>query len=250
LKVEEKMTRFTPVALLLASAACGGSQLGSGGTDAAGSGDGRTSAIEAGTGDATAPETGGDTSPGTADGSSDSASGVQCGAGGTPRFPTFNKDCVSAQDCALVTHLTSCCGDTVVMAISAQLVPAFNAAEATCEAQYPACGCASDIVTVEDGSKFRGVSGAQPVAAFCDNNTCRAKSTQPTFACGDKSCLVSGNYCQSYTPAPDAGTIDSCVFTGSAVACGGFAISPGCTCSMDGGDVFDICSSACTTCAH
>jgi hypothetical protein len=251
------MDRSTPVAWLLVLGACGGSQVGSTGTDAGSGGDasgstdgpvdGTSSSPEGGTSDVTAPEVGGDTATGPADGSSDSASRVQCGAGATPKFPTFNKYCTTAQDCALVTHLTDCCGDTLVTAISAQLVAEFNMAEATCDAQYPACGCFSDMVTVEDGSKFRGGSGSQPVVAVCELNVCRAKSTQPTFACGDKACLVSGNYCQSYTPA-DAGTTYACVFTGTAVTCGGFAISAGCTCSMDGGGVFDTCSSACTTC--
>lgn len=56
-----------------------------------------------------------------------------------------------ATDCIIAKHMVSCCGTLTAIGINAAEQQAFAAAEATCEMQYPACGCAQSPTTTEDG---------------------------------------------------------------------------------------------------
>lgn len=75
---------------------------------------------------------------------------VQC-AGENPYFPTFGKTCTSQDQCAVAIHQINCCGTRAAIGILAADSAAFAAAEATCEAQYPQCGCAQFPTKAEDG---------------------------------------------------------------------------------------------------
>ena len=66
-------------------------------------------------------------------------------------FPTFDKTCAMATDCVTALHMVNCCGTLTAIGINATEKSAFDAAEATCEMQYPACGCAQFPTTTEDG---------------------------------------------------------------------------------------------------
>ena len=76
---------------------------------------------------------------------------VEC-AGGAPAFPTFDKTCAAAGDCLLAFHQLNCCGTREAIGIAKAEKAAFDAAEATCESQYPACGCAQSPTMTEEGS--------------------------------------------------------------------------------------------------
>ena len=188
------------------------------------------------------------------DGSTEAGATVQCGPGANPSFPTFDKQCGGDGDCALVNHTTSCCGTYLIMSIAQAGVPAFRDAEAKCDAQYPACGCASNEVFVEDGAILSSNGGqTSAVMARCESGACRAVDTGPTFACGDQTC-ANVDYCYAHAHAADASApvmTYSCVFAGGSVvtSCSGIAISAGCTCAANQGDVTVTCTPACTTCS-
>jgi hypothetical protein len=176
----------------------------------------------------------------------DGAAGVQCGPGGSHSFPTFDKHCSTDPDCALVVHILSCCGNVLVMAINKNAVTAFNAAESTCNSQYPACGCASNSVSFDDGVSYYDTSNpTQAAAARCINNSCEATFTGPTFACGSVVCAKSLNYCEMQ--GSDAGAPTSeCVFTGpptsdAGLTCSSFAVGPGCSCAESQGNPIVTC---------
>lgn len=76
---------------------------------------------------------------------------VEC-TGGAPAFPTFDKTCAAAGDCIVAFHQINCCGTREAIGIAAGEKAAFDAAEATCETQYPGCGCAQSPTMTEEGS--------------------------------------------------------------------------------------------------
>jgi hypothetical protein len=84
-------------------------------------------------------------------------------------FPTFAKTCTMATDCATALHTVSCCGTLTAIGINVAEKPAFNAAEATCEMQYPACGCAQSPTTTEDGKTSMDDTQIQ---VGCTNGQC------------------------------------------------------------------------------
>jgi len=61
----------------------------------------------------------------------------------------------------------------LIMAINADEESAFDQAEALCDQQYPACGCAAQGVDVEDGALITGRWQDQ-VQAACDGGACMA----------------------------------------------------------------------------
>lgn len=95
---------------------------------------------------------------------------VNCG-GQEPSFPSFNKGCNSQDDCALVFHTVNCCGTNVAWGIHGDEVAAFDIAEATCDSQYPGCGCAQDMTEAEDGQRSHD---PEAFAVACISGTCRS----------------------------------------------------------------------------
>jgi hypothetical protein len=127
------------------------------------------------------------------------------------------------------------------MGINKNALSAFQAAESTCNSQYPACGCASNSVSFDDGVAYYDVgSPTQAAAARCVGTSCEAAFTGPTFPCGGVVCASGVNYCE--VQGSDAGAPTSqCVFTGpptndAGLTCSSFAISPGCTCTETQGN--------------
>lgn len=95
---------------------------------------------------------------------------VQCGTV-EHQFPDFDKNCASDADCALVFHTINCCGTEIALGINKDQVPAFDAAEALCDSQYPGCGCAQDATLAEDGNK---AWGQDAFGVSCDAFKCRS----------------------------------------------------------------------------
>ncbi len=121
--------------------------------------------------------------------------GVVC-MGNKPAFPPFSKACAVDADCVAVTHQINCCGTDIALAVAKSEATAYQAAEATCRAQYPGCGCASEPTVAEDGQIALWNS---PVVAVCKAGACMA--TVPSNA---GKCDVSGvkqpqpyKWCQS-----------------------------------------------------
>jgi len=193
-------------------------------------------------------------SPGRGGGSASGGSGFagagEAGAGGNaiscvgPKgsFPEFNRSCNTASDCSLVAHTTSCCGSRLAMAIAASEVPAFNSAEAICDAQYPACGCAAQGVEVEDGTQV-GWSWQDEVKAACDSGSCKAHYAGTTFSCGANTC-TDQQYCSMSSGGP-AGTTPSanCEQT-TCTDCGCLKFDSACTCSASNGHLLVSCQRA------
>lgn len=193
----------------------------------------------------------GDGGSGAAAGSSGRASSGEAGTGGaaiscvgSPRyFPEFDRSCNTATDCTLVTHTTSCCGSRLAMAIANSATAAFSSAEAICDAQYPACGCASFGVQVEDGTQV-GDSWQTDVKASCDSGSCKAHYAGATFSCGAKTC-TDKQYCSMSSGGP-AGTMPSAnceQTTCTDCSCLTFD-SPACTCSASNGHLIVSCQRA------
>jgi|GEM_PF-1260620 len=78
------------------------------------------------------------------------ATAISCG-GAEPFFPEFSKACAGLEDCAYGLHQTDCCGNRVAVGLAGTEVAAFAAAETTCRAQYPHCGCPQGPIVAEDG---------------------------------------------------------------------------------------------------
>lgn len=167
------------------------------------------------------------------------AGGIRC-TGPNPSFPTFDRGCTNTDSCVLVSHVTSCCGSTHLMAINHAERARFDAAEAICDAQYPACGCASFGIELDDGTV---VASAQEAVAACVNGQCESKYDGQTFACGPKTC-TDVQYCTESSGGP-AGSVPSFTCTedpNCAKDCGSCTVSAGCACNAVTGHVVITCA--------
>ena len=99
---------------------------------------------------------------------------IVCG-GAEPKFPAFSKACVADTDCGAALHQVNCCGTQIAVGVAKTDLAAFKANEAICNAQYPACGCASWVTITEDG---KPVSLLSDVVPKCVDGVCL--STVPT----------------------------------------------------------------------
>jgi hypothetical protein len=120
------------------------------------------------TGGGGAGGTGGGTGTGT---TGSTGTGVQCGGANPSQFPSFDKSCNADADCSLVFHQVNCCGTKTAIGINNNEAASFAAAEAVCESQYPACGCAEGPTTAEDG-KTPDPSGM--IQVHCDAGLCKS----------------------------------------------------------------------------
>jgi hypothetical protein len=220
---------------------------GSGGAAAGGS-----SGLGGGTAGLSGGGTAGDTSAGSGGGSGESG-GIGGGAGagssggmgdivcsGTSEFafPEFDRSCSTAEDCVAVEHTTNCCGGGLIYAINADERQAFDAAESTCDSQYPPCGCAAQDLDVEDGTQVSFQWDAQ-IGVTCDDGSCRAHNTSATFECGTRLCTET-QYCHVMFGGPaDSEPSYSCFETTCSDCSCLNAI--GCTCSEESGHLLVEC---------
>jgi len=113
---------------------------------------------------------------GTGDGGSGatcSGSGnVNCAMGGISNFPAWLDTCKVDSDCVVAQHQINCCGTNVALGINACAKDKFAAAEATCEGQYPGCGCASFATLAQDG--FSGFGADDIFGAKCTGGVCQS----------------------------------------------------------------------------
>jgi hypothetical protein len=91
---------------------------------------------------------------------------VRCGVRAY-NFPSYDKTCTAASDCAIGVHQTDCCGSTLAIGMMKAELARFTADEQECEAQYPRCAC-SETVTAEDGNNASG----KTVAVRCEAGSC------------------------------------------------------------------------------
>jgi hypothetical protein len=188
----------------------------------------------------TCPATGGAGGQG---GEAGSAGGraVEC-TGSAPYFPDFDRNCANDDECVAVIHQTNCCGSESAFGIRASEVSSFNAAESTCKQQYPACGCASFGIDVEDGTRIDFASRNE-IAAACDAGVCKAHYSGMSFACGNIRCIEQ-QYCVQSSGGP-AGTPTSFTCNPSACTdCSCLTAMPDCTCSDSGGQLTLTCQHA------
>lgn len=120
-------------------------------------------------------------------------SGGRGGGGGATacqQVGTLDRSCTKDVDCVAVVHRINCCGAAVWLGLRSTEAQPFATLESTCDASYPACGCASGPPTTDDGSTVM-YGGA--VSASCQGGICKTFAT----ACGQpcetgKSCLTCG----------------------------------------------------------
>lgn len=166
---------------------------------------------------------------------------VSC-VGATRSFPEFDRSCGNAADCSLVTHTTDCCGAMLAIAIATTETIAFNSAEAICDAQYPACGCAAQGVAVEDGTQV-GWSWQAEVKASCDGGSCKAHYAGETFSCGAHTC-TDKQYCGMSSGGPiGAEPSVNCIQT-TCTDCACLKLDSACSCSVSNGHLFVSCQRA------
>lgn len=100
--------------------------------------------------------------------SGDAVTGVMC-SGPSVVFPTFDKTCSIAADCAIGVHQTSCCGATQAIGMANAELTRFTADEKVCVDQYPACACPATPTVAEDG--HTPVAG-QAIVVECQSRMC------------------------------------------------------------------------------
>lgn len=134
---------------LLAMAGCDSTaddDQGSGQSGAAGLMDGASDSFSAGAGGGAAGDGGDAAGSSGADGSAE----VRC-TGGAASFPNFDRACWESEWCTIAFHQVDCCGNRVALGILHPELEHFQAVEAVCQAQYPACGCPSGPTRTDTG---------------------------------------------------------------------------------------------------
>ena len=91
---------------------------------------------------------------------------VVCG-GASPRFPSFDRTCGMDVDCAVVSHQVDCCGSRAALGVAAREVVRFSEAERACASMFPACDCAAQPTTADDGTTGSGDARVACVAGQC-----------------------------------------------------------------------------------
>lgn len=122
--------------------------------------------------------------------------------------PDSLRGCTNDTECALFEHQSDCCGSLVVRGVRREGLSALASTEAACRASYPACGCDSGRVTVDDGSEAPVGSGSTAVIATCDAGLCTTH-VRAMAACGAETC-TSQQVC-----VPDCSGIDAGVALGA-----------------------------------
>jgi hypothetical protein len=105
---------------------------------------------------------------------------------------TYRRDCTSTSDCSVVTHMMDCCGSLIALGARADEKPRFVAKGGVCGNEGAVCDCAARNTLAEDGEESP-YGDLQDVVVACTDNTCKTHAT--TFACGDKHCDSSTQYC-------------------------------------------------------
>ena len=98
----------------------------------------------------------------------DAGDSVMC-VGMPQSFPTFDKHCAAATDCALALHVINCCGSAKAIGINQSEVVRFDRDEKICDAQYPKCGCPTSPPIAEDGKTS---TGGNDIKVDCRASAC------------------------------------------------------------------------------
>lgn len=124
-------------------------------------------------------------------------------------FPSFDRTCSTDSDCTVGVHQTDCCGTQVALGMSASQLSQFQYLEDLCEAQYPACGCASGGLRTDDGM-HAPTDDTSSVIVRCDAGRC-ATTLRAATSCDGVTCSptqVCVMEC-SGIPVPDGGVLHS-----------------------------------------
>jgi hypothetical protein len=89
------------------------------------------------------------------------------------QFPSFDKTCATADDCARVFHTVGCCGGQTALGIRRSESARFEAAKDTCEGQFAGRNCPECVTrpptSIEDGtSSWRD----EPIGVDCWKGRC------------------------------------------------------------------------------
>jgi hypothetical protein len=82
------------------------------------------------------------------------------------------KVCQSDPDCVIEQESVDCCGTILYVGVAASSVASFTACEASWEAHFPPCGCASNQTRTEDGKTSTQGSDAGAPAVRCSGGAC------------------------------------------------------------------------------
>ncbi len=203
------------------SAACSGATTRSGAGGAAG-----TETAAAGSSSGGASSTGAASSTGGAPlGGSSHDTDPDCDTA----FDELTRACLGPDGCQLVEHQIDCCGGMRYLGIASAAAASFVAAESHCAAQFPACGCAAQKMSAEDGSLVD--FGDMSVIADCIEGRCQSRHVNSVTPCGPLSCNET-QYCREVTGGPvGAEPSYDCLGRGDCQTCACMQLSPGCRCT-------------------
>ena len=114
-----------------------------------------------------------------------------------PVFPSFDRSCTVAADCAIGTVQLDCCGSLTITGIASYEAERFAEAAAICDSQFPGCGCASQPTRADDGTHELN-SG--PGIVQCVANMCQTTFPPAPTPCGPKSCDPLTEVCVARSP--------------------------------------------------
>jgi hypothetical protein len=116
-----------------------------------------------------------------------------------PVFPSFDRSCTVAADCAIGMVQIDCCGSQIVTGINETEAQRFADAAALCNSQFPLCGCPTQSTRADDGTREGAFSG--PAIVQCVSNACQTTFTpNPTPCGGNSTCDPFTDVCVATSP--------------------------------------------------
>ncbi|MEY4515521.1 MAG: hypothetical protein RLZZ450_7643 [Pseudomonadota bacterium] len=122
----------------------------------------------------------------------DQETSLECGAKG---FPRFSRACQTQAECVVVEHQINCCGTRVATGVRSESRAAFDAAEMSCRASYPACGCAELATRADDGTMASGSAQARVECLAGGCTTTFLPATGGSCGTGEATCGLGYSCC-------------------------------------------------------
>lgn len=162
------------------------------------------------------------------------------GVGGTSpcaAVVALDRSCQSVSDCFAAVHQVNCCGQRTYLGLRTSAQSSYSSLEPQCKQTYPACECAEQPPTTDDGSrvKFDQTPGVACVQGVCTTFVpdcgapCKAGTT--CFSCMSHSTMYAActTMCVDDPICPDS-TMPLCQYGSSGNTYGTFCTATGVAC--------------------
>jgi len=185
--------------------------------------------------------TGGTSGTGGVTGTGGTSARIDGGLSACQIIDALDRSCTVDADCVAVAHTSNCCGQLRYIGIRATEKDQFAANEPSCDASYPACGCAARSPTMDDQSADNRQTVQAGVTCLLGTCTTFVRDCGKPCASGT-TCFSCSNHAQLF-----AACTTQCADTSSSSDCPSTAL-PLCQSGSSGNTNGTFCTAAGVAC--